>query len=100
MPVGRMCRPAFFYAKPKSCAAWATIKHITMPVAVGTRKEIQVHFRLCVSFLIVHSVVPQGQWFSEKSIVQTAVSQVQPLFKNNCFISAKLCSSEIEPLDI
>ena len=49
-----------------------------MPITVGTRKETAVHFQLCVSLRMVRQVVEQGQCISEKSIVHTAVSQVQP----------------------
>lgn len=75
-------------------------KHTEMPMNVGRTKESTVHFKLPVSFLIVRQVVEQGQWKRQNSIVETAVTQVQPLFVNNVFNSARLSSSKIEPVDI
>lgn len=49
------------YPSPISRAPWATIRHRTIPVKVGTRKDTAVHLRLWVSFRMVHSVVAQGQ---------------------------------------
>ncbi len=69
-----------------------------MPVAVGTAKEIAVHFRLCVSFLIVKQVVEHGQCISENSMVQTAVSQVHPLLTSKVFNSFRLPSSRMLPV--
>src|SRR5690554_4476839 len=71
------------YSNPQICSRsrtpWATAKHMTMPVIVGIRKDSPVHFKLRVSLRIVRRVVAQGKWFSENSMVQTAVSQVHPL---------------------
>ena len=50
-----------------------------IPVTVGRRRHRAVHFKLPVSFLMVRSVVEQGQCIREKSIVLMAVIQVQPL---------------------
>ena len=58
-------------------------KHRIKPVMVGIRNETAVHLRLPDSFLMVMQAVPQGQCINEKSMVQTAVSQVQPLDTSN-----------------
>lgn len=68
----------------------ATIKHRITPVIVGKKNASAVHFKLFVSFFIVQQVVAQGKCNKEKSIVQTAVNQVQPLLINNVFSSLKL----------
>ena len=52
--------------------------HITIPITVGIKNAIAVHFQLFVSFLIVRSVVAQGKCKSEKSITFIAVIIVQP----------------------
>lgn len=70
-----------------------------IPVIVGTAKEMAVHLILCVSFFIVRQVVEQGQCINEKSITQTAVSQVQPLSIKSRFSSDKLAISIILPFD-
>ena len=68
----------FAYAIPRSLTILVNIKHIVIPVTVGTKKEIPVHLRLWVSFFMVKHVVLQGQCISEKSITQIAVCHVQP----------------------
>jgi hypothetical protein len=74
-------------------------QHIT-PIAVGNNAEIIIHFTLPVSFLIVSNVVPQGKWNNEKTIVQTAVTKVQPLFTKIIFNASKLSYSTNIPVDI
>ena len=49
-----------------------------MPIAVGRAQASRVYFRLPVSFLIVITVVEQGQCISENRIKQIAVKSVQP----------------------
>ena len=53
--------------------------HKQIPQSVGSSAAITVHLTLPVSFLIVISVVAQGQWKSEKSRTQSAVVIVHPL---------------------
>lgn len=64
------------------------MKQIKRPAIVGNSAEISVHLRLFVSFFIVISVVEQGQWKSEKTMVQRAVIFVQPLFIRVCASNA------------
>ena len=59
-----------------------------MPTAVGIIKESTVHLKLFVSFFIVIRVVEQGQCIREKSMVLTAVIQVQPFADSNALSSA------------
>ncbi len=68
----------FHHTNPRSLTVLATRKQTTIPVTVGITNDSSVHFKLCVSFLIVRQVVPQGQCRREKSMTQTAVSQVHP----------------------
>ena len=72
---------------------------IAIPTRVGIMNAAKVHFRLPVSFFMVRSVVEQGQWKRENSIVFTAVKTVQPFSKNSSFISAKERASDIVPCD-
>ena len=53
-------------------------KHITTPVTVGIKSEINAHFRLFVSFFIVKYVVAQGKCKSENTIVHIAVTKLHP----------------------
>ena len=66
------------YTKPNSLENVAIIKQINKPIMVGINIDAIVHFKLCVSFLIVNTVVPHGQCINEKIITQTAVSHVHP----------------------
>ncbi len=66
-------------------------------MTVGSRNARTVHLRLPVSFFMVRRVVEQGQCIREKSMVQIAVTQVQPFATNNVFISARLSSSKMLP---
>ena len=66
------------YASPSSRAAVAVRKHTAIPIPVGRRKARTVHFQLPLSLWMVMQVVEQGQCTREKSMVHTAVSQVQP----------------------
>lgn len=66
-------------------------------MAVGNKNASAVHFRLPVSFLIVISVVEQGQCISENSMVLMAVTHVQPFDTNSCFISVRLSSARMLP---
>ena len=59
------------------------IKHIIIPVAVGTKNDIKVHLILLVSFFMVRQVVLQGQCIKEKSITQIAVFKFHPFSTNN-----------------
>lgn len=86
------------YASPNNLDIEATTKHTSKPIVVGTAKETAVHLRLCVSFFIVKQVVEHGQCSKENSIVQTAVSQVQPLLMSNS-LSAEMLSVSMLPLD-
>ena len=54
------------------------IKHIIIPVIVGTKNDIKVHLILLVSFFIVKQVVLQGQCINENSITQMAVIMLHP----------------------
>lgn len=72
---------------------------MNIPIIVGTAKETNVHFQLCVSFFIVRHVVEHGQWKRQNNIVETAVTQVQPFDTNNCF-SSKVPISVIVPVAI
>lgn len=81
-------------------AVLANRKHAVNPMMVGMRKDNIVHFRLPVSFLMVRSVVEQGQCISEKSIVLTAVMKVQLLAVRSCFKDVRLLRSMILPDDI
>lgn len=87
-------------ARPRSRAKLATIKHTRIPVTVGTRKEIRVHFQLWVSFFMVRQVVLQGQCIREKSMTHMAVSQVHPLVTNSSRNWLKLSNSIILPVAI
>ncbi len=57
------------------------IKHTTKATTVGMIKASIVHFKLPVSFLMVHIVVEQGQWSRLNNMVFNAVRIVQPLFR-------------------
>ena len=67
-------------------------------MTVGTAKETAVHFRLCVSLWIVRQVVEQGQCIKENSMVQIAVSQVQPLSTSSWRSWARSFISNILPV--
>lgn len=84
-----------FYTNNRATAVKA--KHSTIPQTVGTRKDITVHLRLPDSFRIVRRVVVQGQCIREKSMVLTAVIQVQPLFTSNSLSCARLSNSRRLP---
>ena len=71
-------------------ATVAKAKHSTIPQTVGTRKDIIVHLRLPDSLRMVRRVVVQGQCIREKSMVLTAVIQVQPLFTSKSLSCARL----------
>lgn len=88
------------YTRPNSLAPEATRKHIIMPVIVGIARDKRVHFRLWVSLQMVKRVVPQGQWFRVKIMVQMAVSQVQPLATRSSLRASRLSSSRIFPVAI
>lgn len=72
-------------------------KQITNPVTDGTSQETAVHFQLCVSFRMVRQVVEQGQCIREKSMVLTAVTQVQPLDTKRSRKTDKSLISKILP---
>ena len=65
---------------------------MSKPVIVGTKNDIAVHFHEPVSFFIVINEVEQGQCIREKSIVHTAVNQVQPLLISKSFSCNKSVS--------
>lgn len=75
------------------------IKQSPMPQAVGIIAAAAVHFRLPVSFLIVISVVEQGQCIKEKIMVQTAVMGVQPFCRNISLHSERFVISLNVPCD-
>ena len=60
-------------------------KQKTKPKTVGMRNAKNIHFKLCVSFLMVRSVVAQGRCMSVNKSMETAVKQVQP------FCTSKVC---------
>ena len=70
-----------------------------IPQRVGSTAASAVHLRLPVSFLMVISVVAQGQCISEKSMVQRAVTEVQPLARNSSRMAARLVGSCSVPCD-
>ena len=88
-------RGSSFYTNNRATAVKA--KHSTIPQTVGTRKDITVHLKLPYSFRIVRRVVVQGQCIREKSMVLTAVIQVQPLFTSNSLSCARLSNSRRLP---
>ena len=53
-------------------------KQTTIPVAVGMRAAASVQRRLFVSLLTVNSVVRHGLCMRQNTIMQTAVTGVQP----------------------
>ena len=57
-----------------------------------------VHFRLPDSLRMVRRVVQWGQCIREKSMVLTAVIQVQPLFTSKSLSCARLSNSRRLPL--
>lgn len=58
----KMQRSEFiFQTSPHSLADVFTRKHRSIPIPVGIRRAAAVHFKLPLSFLIVISVVEQGQ---------------------------------------
>ena len=65
---------------------------------MGMSKEAAVHLRLWVSFLMVMRVVEQGQCIREKSMVHTAVSQVQPFSTNSEWRAVRLSISSKLPV--
>ena len=69
-----------------------------MPVIVGTKKEINVHLKLWVSFFIVKHVVLHGQCISENNITHTSVSHVHPLDTYRFLSSDILSNSNILPV--
>ena len=71
---------------PNSAATALTAMQSATPHNVGIKNDAAVHLKLCVSFLIVISVVEHGQWNMENSIVHSAVTHVQP------FATSKVCS--------
>ena len=81
------------YPNPKNRQKLATKKQTKKPKTVGVTMERNVHLKLAHSFFIVRQVVEQGQCIKQKSDVQRAVSQVQPLSANNIFNSAKFSYS-------
>lgn len=64
---------------------------------MGSKTEITVHFKLCVSFFIVSTVVEHGQWKSEKIIVHIAVVMFQPFDTKSSFTAVRLPVSESTP---
>ena len=54
------------------------------PINVGSNIEVNVHFRLPVSFFIVRQVVDQGKCNTVIIIIQTAVVIVQPFAEKRC----------------
>ena len=87
-----LCCGGLFSAYANSLAMPANRMQAHMPIAVGRAAASPVHFQLPVSFLMVSGVVEQGQCMSENSMTLMAVTQVQPLATNSCFISARLPS--------
>lgn len=82
---------------PKSLAINVNRIQMIIPVTVGSAAARAVHFKLPVSFLMVRSVVEQGQCIREKSIVLMAVIQVQPLLTKSSLICERLSSSRMLP---
>ncbi len=80
----------FVYLNKKLTNRAAPAKRMqeAIPMTVGSAAARAVHLRLPVSFLMVSSVVEQGQWNRENSMVQAAVIQVHPFDTNSCFICA------------
>ena len=64
------------------------MKQQIIPKAVGKTIETNAHLKLFVSFFIVKTVVEQGQWKREKTIVQRAVVISQP-FETKIFLSSE-----------
>lgn len=99
-------KPRFFYVQgfcklqKKTLLILAIKKQSNMPIAVGNKKPIAVHFKLCVSFFIVKSVVEQGQCIRKNSRVHRALIGVQPLLISSALISAVSCRVTICPVDI
>ena len=87
----------FRYYYRKRRAAPAKSAHSTNPHRVGIKKEAKTHFQPPVSRWMVRRVVEQGQCISEKSMVQTAVTQVQPLATRSSFSCARLSNSRMLP---
>ena len=75
---------------PNNLTIVVNTKHIMIPVIVGSRNDIGVHFTLCVSFFIVKQVVLQGQCISENNITHTAVHHVHPFVTSKFLSSTKL----------
>ena len=71
-----------------------------MPKAVGKITESAVHLKLAVSFLMVKTVVAQGQWQSEKISIEIAVVISQPFKINNCCTFCKFISPLIIPAPV
>lgn len=92
--------PDSFFYYINRFAMLANARQITTPIIVGIIKETAVHLRLPVSFLIVKSVVEQGQCINENSIVLIAVIQVHPLSTKSCFKLSRLSNSKMVPCDI
>lgn len=67
-----------FYSPLKNRAAAVNKMQTAIPIAVGSAMERNIHFRLCVSFLIVRQVVAQGQCIRVNKIMLTAVIQFHP----------------------
>lgn len=92
---------AFCYISPNchitSSAARDTRKQNSIPVTVGIRKAAAIHLTPPVSFRIVRSVVEHGQCMRENSIVQTAVTHVQPLSTKSWCICVRLSISRMLP---
>lgn len=86
-----------YYANPIHLTIVVNVKHMMIPVTVGTRNETAVHFKLWVSFFMVRHVVLQGQCINEKSITFTAVSQVHPFATRRFLKTEKSSISSNEP---
>ena len=70
-----------------------------MPMPVGMAMESRVHLALFVSLPMVRQVVEQGQCIREKSMVHTAVSQVQPWSTRSCRRASRLSNSSRLPVE-
>ena len=76
------------------------MKHNSIPTKAGRIIEINVHFKLFVSFFMVKTVVRHGQCIRVNIIVQIAVFMVHPLSMKSFFKSFKLLNSVMYPSDI
>ena len=74
--------------------------HSAIPITVGMTADSSVHLMLPVSCFIVSRVVEHGQCISENSIVQAAVSHVQPFATKSSRMASRFPISERLPLAV